>query len=177
MNITVFCSQYEVAEKYEKTAEMFARFVAERGYALVWGGCDEGLMHIIAEAAHHGGARTIGVISEQIKDKAYKNADELIVVKNAREMNLGLIERGDVMVALAGGIGTLNEITEVLRMRKNGLLNKPTIIINTDNFYSGLKQQLQKMHGEGFLNENVVKSVYFADTPEDAMRHINEHGD
>ena len=175
MNIAVFLSQYGVAEKCEKTAETFARLIAKHGHALVWGGGDEGLMHTIAETAHRGGARTIGVIREQIKGKAYKDADEMIVVKDAKEMNLGLIERGDAIVALAGGIGTLNEITEVLRMRKNGLLNKPTVVINTDNFYGGLKQQLQKMHNEGFLKTDVMQSVYFADTPEDAMDYLNSY--
>jgi len=62
-----------------------------------------------------------------------------------------------------------------LRMRKNGLLNKPTVVINTDNFYGGLKQQLQKMHNEGFLKTDVMQSVYFADTPEDAMDYLNSY--
>jgi|SRR3989338_1029628 len=175
MNIAVFCSQYDVAEKYKDVAATFARLIAKQGHSLVWGGADEGLMGLIAHTAQDGGAKVTGVIREKIKDKAYKNADEMIIVKDAKEMNIGLIERGDVIIVLVGGIGTLNELTEVLRMRKNGLLNKPTIVLNTDNFYDGFKQQLQKMHSEGFLNDDVVQSVYFADTPEEAMDHISEY--
>lgn len=176
MNVAVFLSQYDVAGKYTVVVETFARLIAEHKHTLVFGGGDEGLMHVIADTVHRRGARVIGVIRASIKDKAYTDSDETVVVKDAHEMNLGLIERGDVIVVLAGGIGTLNEITEVLRMRKNGLLNKPTIVINTDHFYDGLKQQLQKMHSGGFLKDDVLQSVYFADTPKDAMRYINEYG-
>lgn len=176
MNIAVFLSQYDVAGKYTGVVEAFARLIAEHKHTLVFGGGDEGLMHVLADTVHRNGAPVIGVIRAQIKNKAYKDSDETVIVKDAHEMNLGLIERGDVIVVLAGGIGTLNEITEVLRMRKNGLFDKPTVVINTDNFYEGLKQQLQKMHSEGFLKDDVMQSVYFADTPEDAMRYMTEYG-
>lgn len=176
MDIAVFCSQYEVAEKYKAAAEALAHLIAKHGHALVFGGADEGLMGLIARAAQGRGARVIGVIREQIKDKAYKNADEMIVVKDAKEMNAGLIKRGDVIVVLVGGIGTLNELTEVLRMRKNGLFNKPTVVVNTDNFYSGFKKQLQKMRSEGFLRKDVLDAIYFADTPLEAMGYIDIHG-
>ncbi len=177
MNITVFCSQYDVPEKYKNAAETFARLIAEHRHTLVWGGSDEGLMHTIADGAHRGGARTVGVIREQSKDKAYKDADEMIVVESAHDMNLGLIKRADAVVVLVGGIGTFNEITGVLRMRKSGLLNKPTVVVDTDHFYEGFKEQLRKMNDEGFVKKEVMDSVYFAATPEEAMKYINEHGD
>lgn len=176
MNIAVFCSQYDVAEKYKDVAATFARLIAKNGHDLVWGGADEGLMRILANTAKSGGSRIIGVIREQIKAKAHADADEMHVVGNAYEMNLGIIERGDVIVVLVGGIGTLNELTEVLRMKKNGLLNKRMIVVNTNQFYEGFKQQLQRMADEGFLKKEVRDSVYFADTPEEAMRHLESHG-
>ena len=175
MNISVFCSQYDVAEKYTKAAADFARLLASRGHTLVWGCGDEGLMHVIATEAQRGGARLIGVIREQIKDKAFASADEIVVVHNAYEMNLGIIERGDAIVVLIGGIGTLNELTDVLRMRKNGLLDKNIAVLNTDNFYEHFKEQLERMLGEGFLRKDVFESIHFASTPEDAMRYIEGH--
>ncbi|MDO8522072.1 MAG: TIGR00730 family Rossman fold protein [bacterium] len=176
MNICVFCSQYDVAEKYKGAAETLARLIAEHKYALVWGGADEGLMGLIARTAQRGRSRVIGVIQEKIKDKAYKNADEMIVVKNGRDMNLGLIERGDVIIVLVGGIGTLNELTEIVRMKKDGEQNKPVVIVNTDHFYDGLKQQLQRMNDEGFLRDDIMNSVHFVGTPEEAMHHLDSHG-
>jgi len=178
MNIAVFCSMYDVAEKYRQDAETFARLLAKGGHTLVWGGTDQGLMHVIAEAAERGGARTVGVISERIKHTAYKTADEMVIVKDTLEMNRGLVERGDVIVVLVGGIGTLNELTDVLRMKKNGLLdgNKRIVVINTDGFYGKFKEQLEKMSREGFLKKEVMDSVHFAGTPEEGMRYIEHNG-
>lgn len=176
MNIAVFCSQYDVADKYKDAAATLARLIAGGGHTLIFGGGDEGLMHVMAEGVHIGGGKVLGVMREAIKDKAYKDADELIVVPDAREMNRGIIERGEVIIVLVGGIGTLNEVTDVLRATKNGTQAKPVVMVNTDNFYEGFKQQLQRMSDEGFLRDDVMSSVRFADTPEDAMRYITTYG-
>lgn len=175
MNVAVFCSQYDVAEKYRIVAETLARLIAERKYTLVWGGADEGLMHVISDTAKRGGSRVIGVIREPIKAKAKKDADEMHVVPNAYEMNLGIISRSDAVVALVGGVGTLNELTELIRMNKNGQHAKPIIFVNTDGFYDGLKAQLERMGDEGFVKKSVMESVYFATTPEDAMSYVQAH--
>src|SRR3989344_5923272 len=176
MNISVFCSQYDVAEKYRHAAEELARLIAQHKHTLVFGGHDEGLMGVIADTAHGAGGRVVGIIREQIKETAYKNADEMVVVKDTLEMNRGLVERGDFIAVLVGGIGTLNELTDVLRMKKNGLLDKRTVVINTDGFYGKFEEQLLKMHAEGFLKKDVLDAIHFSDTPEEGMRDIERHG-
>jgi uncharacterized protein (TIGR00730 family) len=176
MNIAVFLSQYDVAGKYTAVVETFARLIGEGGHTLVFGGGDEGLMHVVADTAHRSGANVIGVIREKIKEKAYKDADEMTVVGDSHEMNLGIIKRADVVVVLIGGIGTLNELTEIVRMKKNGDRDREVVVVNTDGFYDGLKQQLQRMSEEGFLREDVMKSIRFVDTPQEAMRYIEGHG-
>lgn len=173
MNIAVFLSQYDVGDKYAVVVKEFALLIAKNRHTLVFGGGDEGLMHVLADTAHRNGARVAGVIRAAIKEKAYKDADEIVVVANAREMNLGLISRADVIVVLVGGIGTLNELTEIMRMKKNGEQDKPTIIVNTGGFYDGLKQQLERMSNEGFIRGDVVKSVIFVNTPHEAISFIN----
>lgn len=175
MNVGVFCSQYDVAERYVHVAEDLAQRITKSGHVLVWGGADEGLMHVISETAKRSGARIIGVIREAIAHKARKDADEMHVVSNAHEMNLGIINRSDCVVALVGGVGTLNELTEIIRMNKNGESAKRVIFINTDGFYDGFKMQLQRMMEEGFVREDVAASVKFVDTPEEAMRYIEHH--
>ena len=176
MNIAVFCSQYDVAEKYRNAAETFASLIASNGHTLVFGGHDEGLMGVIADTAHREGGRVIGIIREQIKERAYKDADEMIVVRDTLEMNRELIGRGDVIVVLVGGIGTLNELTDVLRMKKNGLFDKKVIVVNTDGFYEKFREQLENMNREGFLKKEVVDAMYFAGTPEEGMRYIERNG-
>lgn len=176
MNIAVFCSQYEVAEKYKEAAESVARLIAERGHALVWGGADEGLMGLIATTAKRGGSRIVGVIRDPIKDKAHAEADEMHIVPNAHEMNLGIINRSDAVIALPGGIGTLNELTELIRMNKNGQHAKPVAFVSVDGFYDGFRQQLERMREEGFIKKEVLKCVHFADTPKGAMEYAEASG-
>ena len=82
-----------------------------------------------------------------------RSQTERVGVKDSKEMNRGLIERADVFVVLAGGVGTLNELTDVLRMVKNGLLDKRVVVVNTDGFYESFSQQLQRMRAEGFVEQ------------------------
>lgn len=173
MKIAVFLSQYDVAGRYADVVETLGRSIAGHKHTLVFGGGDEGLMHVLAETVHKKGGRVVGVIREPIKDKAYKNADEIIVVKDAKEMNFGLISRSDAIIVLIGGIGTLNELTELVRMKKNGEQDKPTVVVNTGGFYDGLKQQLERMSHEGFLRDDVAQSVHFVETPQEAMDYVN----
>ena len=176
MNIAVFLSQYDVEGKYAALAADMATRIAKGGHTLIFGGGDEGLMGVIAHAARGAGGQVVGVIREAIKHKAFKDADEMIVVDGTNEMNGGIIQRADHFVVLIGGIGTLNELTAIVRMKKNGESDKGVIIVNTDGFYEGLKQQLSRMGKEGFLRDDVIRSVKFVDTPEDAMRYIEGNG-
>lgn len=176
MNVAVFLSQYDVGQTYAGVARATGKAIAQGKHTLVFGGGDEGLMHIIAMAAHEDGGRIVSVIREPIKHKAYKEADETIVVADAKEMNLGLISRADAIVVLPGGIGTLNELTEVVRMKKNGQADKPIAVVSTAGFYDGLRVQLERMAAEGFLREDVARSVRFAATPAEAIGYIEGHG-
>lgn len=176
MNIAVFLSQYDVAGKYVGVVEDFGRRIAQGKHTLVFGGGDEGLMHVIAQTVHDGGAKVIGVVRAPIAHKAYPDADEMHVVEDAHEMNVGLIERADCIVVLAGGIGTLNELTAIVRMKKSAEHDTKTVVVNTGGFYDGLKAQLERMHAEGFLREDVMQSVHFVSTPKEAMGYIEAHG-
>ena len=181
MNTCVFCSAQDVAPVYVQSAERFAQLVAENKHALIWGGSDRGLMKAIATGVQKGGGTIIGISMELLKHKARKDADEMIVTKDLSARKALMLERSDAFVALVGGIGTLDELTEVLALKRHGQHAKPIVLLNTDGFYEGLKIQFEKMNKEGFL-ENAEKPnsagtlVYFADSPEDAMRYINEHG-
>ena len=70
----------------------------------------------------------------------------------------------------------MNELTAIVRMKKNAEHDTKTVVVNTGGFYDGLKAQLERMHAEGFLHENVMRSAHFVDTPEEAMRYIEAHG-
>ena len=175
--IAVFCSAQDVDEKYVKAAREFARLMAENGYSLVWGGTNRGIMKVIADEVRRGGGKLSGVSFGVFHHLARRDADEMIVAKTLGERKAAFLEKSDAIIALIGGIGTLDEITEIIELRKTRHHNKPIVILNTDNFYEGLKMQIQKMEDEGFLKSTLnlenKEFVYFADTPKEAIEYIN----
>lgn len=173
--ICVFCSAAELEEKYTKPAEEFARLLAKQGYHLVWGGTNKGLMGRIATAAQNGGSKLIGVSLPVFEPLVRKNADEMIIANTLGERKATLLERSDAVVSLVGGIGTLDEVTEIIELKKQKHHDKPIVILNTENFYEGLKVQLQKMKDDGFIGVSLEDLVHFADTPKQALDYINQH--
>ena len=172
--IAVFCSANDLEEKYVKPAKEFARLVVKHNFDLIWGGSDKGLMKAIASEVQEGGGKIIGISMELLKEAARKDADEMIIAKDLRERKATMLKRADAIAVLVGGIGTLDEITEILELKKHGLHNKPIVILNTENFYEGLKVQLQKMKDDGFLTKPLPELIYFANTPQKAIDYIND---
>jgi uncharacterized protein (TIGR00730 family) len=177
MNVCVFCSASEIAEKYTKPAQELGKLLGESGHSLVWGGSDKGLMKLIASSVEDAGGKLVGVSVEMFSHVARKNTHEMIVAKTLGERKAVMLERADIIVVLVGGIGTLDELTEVLELRKHGMHTKQIIVLNTDGFYEGMKVQLERMEKEGFLmsagNARSLKElIYFADTPEEIMERI-----
>lgn len=167
---------HDVGESYTKAAEAFATLVGRNGHTLVWGGSNYGTMKVIADAAQKAGGRIVGISVESIKKGARQNADEMIIAKDWPERKALLLSRGDAIVVLAGGIGTLDEVTEVLEYKKQEIHNKPIVFLNTDGFYDGFKTQMERMDKEGFLPKSLSNYASFAATPEEAMAYITSHG-
>jgi uncharacterized protein (TIGR00730 family) len=177
MKVTVFCAASAVDEKYVVAAHELAQLIGERGHALVWGGSSNGLMKVMAEGVKVAGGRITGVTVEFLKEYAHKDAHEMIVAKTLGERRAALLERGDALIVLPGGLGTLDEATEVLELKKHKHHDKKVVILNSHGFYDGLKQQLERIEKEGFLMSTkhprpLSDLVRFADTPGDAMRLI-----
>lgn len=177
MNITIFCSSNDVGEPYTSAAREFARLIGMRGYALVWGGSDKGTMREIADAAEESGAKLIGVSVEKLRADAREGVDEMSFAKDWPERRAMLLAKGDALVVLPGGIGTLDEASEVLEYKKQDLHQKPIVFLNVDGFYDGLKLQLERMDRDGFLPKPLAEYLYFSGKPDDAMRYIEEHVD
>ncbi len=179
--IAVFCSAQEVDEKYIKDAREFARLMVENGYHLVWGGTNIGIMKVVADEVKNGGGKIYGVSMKVFHHLARKDADEMIIAKSLGERKAAMLEKSDAVIALVGGIGTLDEITDIIELRKTGHHNKPVIILNTDNFYEGLKMQIERMREDGFLKSNLKihlpEFVFFAKTPKEAIDYINKELD
>lgn len=172
-NICVFCSANDVAEMYVKSAQEFAYMLAVNGYNLVWGGSDTGIMKVVADSVKSNSRKIIGISMELLKSSAKKDADEMIVAKDLRERKRLLLQYADAFVVLVGGTGTLDEVSEVIELKKLGLHTKPIIFLNTEKFYDGLKIQLQKMKSEGMIKKELDDLFVFVDTPKNVIDYIN----
>ncbi|RAG82062.1 TIGR00730 family Rossman fold protein [Streptacidiphilus pinicola] len=174
MNITVFCSAAALDDRYTAPARDFARALGERGHTLVWGGSFAGLMGVVADEAKAAGAKLVGISVEMLAHKAYSGADELVTTANLAERKAQLLERADALVVLVGGLGTLDEVTEVLELKKHGLHDKPVVLLDTDGFYDGMRTQLRRMDQEGFLPRPLDELVRFAPDGATALRYAEE---
>ncbi|HSW97926.1 MAG TPA: TIGR00730 family Rossman fold protein [Candidatus Saccharimonadales bacterium] len=175
--IGVFCSANDLEEKYTQPVKEFAKLMTAHSYNLVWGGSDRGLMKTIASAVQDGGGKLIGVTIEIFNKVSRKNADEIILASSLGERKETILARSDAIVVLVGGIGTLDELGEMLELKKQRKHNKPIVVLNTDNFYEGVKVQLQKMKDDGFINRPLEDLIYFADSPLEAIEYINKNVD
>jgi uncharacterized protein (TIGR00730 family) len=138
---------------FEQTA-LLAQRLAERNVTVVYGGGGVGLMGTLATTMLEHGGRVIGIMPHFMKDVewAHKQVQEFVFVGDMHERKRRFVEDVDAIIALPGGVGTLEELFEVITWKKLGLLNKPIIILNTDGFYDPLLVFLERMVEEKFLS-------------------------
>jgi uncharacterized protein (TIGR00730 family) len=106
---------------------------------------------------------------EILKHKAMQGADVMIVAPDLPTRKKMMLERADAVVVLVGGIGTLDEVTEVLELKKHNVHQKPVIMLSTDGFYDGMRLQFERMKSEGFIAQELNTLIYFVTTPEEVM--------
>ena len=172
MNLCVFLSAADLDDRYTRPAREFAELLGEAGHTLVWGGSDTGLMKVVADGVHEGGGGLVGISVEFLRHWARKDADEMVIAKDLAERKALLLARSDAVVVMAGGLGTLDEATEILELKKHGLHDKPVVVLNTAGFYDGLALQLRRMEEEGFLPVPLDGLVFFADEGADALAYL-----
>jgi uncharacterized protein (TIGR00730 family) len=138
----------------------------------VWGGSDTGLMKVVADGVRDTGGRLLGISVVFLRAWARKDADEMVLAKDLANRKALMLARSDAVVVMAGGLGTLDEATEILELRKHRLHNKPVVLLNTAGFYDGLALQLQRMQTDGFLPLPLAELVFIADEPAGALAYL-----
>ena len=174
MNVCVFLSAAELDERYTRPARDFAELLGKGGHTLVWGGSDTGLMKVVADGVQETGGRLVGISVDFLREWARKDADEMVFAEDLAERKALLLARSDAVVVMAGGLGTLDEATDILEQSKHGLHNKPVVLLNTAGFYSGLVLQLRRMEEEGFLPVPLDDLVFVTDDGARAIAHLEE---
>ena len=128
-------------------------------------------MGAVARAARAGGAHTVGVIPAALLDLEVgdRDADELLVVDDMRVRKALMDDRSDAFLALAGGLGTLEELTEVWTSRFLGMHDKPVVVLDADGLYAPLKQQVELMVERGFVRREAADALQWATTVAEAL--------
>jgi uncharacterized protein (TIGR00730 family) len=146
-------SSFGVSRDYATAAAAFGAACARRGLGIVYGGGSVGLMGVLADAALAAGGEVIGVIPRAMvaEERAHHGVTELIAVDSMHQRKHRMAELSDAFVALPGGIGTLEEIAEVLTWLQLGLHLKPVGLLNAGGFYDSLLQFLSHARDEGFV--------------------------
>lgn len=138
---------------YAEAAATLGREISGRGMRLVYGGGKVGMMGVVADAALAAGAEVIGVIPETLmrREVAHDGLTELRVVRSMHERKALMDELSDGVVALPGGLGTLEELFEMLTWSQLGLHAKPCGLLNADGYYDALLRFLDHVQHEGFV--------------------------
>lgn len=177
MNITVYLGSASGFDpKYDNAASELGRWIAENGHTLVYGGAKRGMMGALSSAALACGGKVIGVIPAvaSIRERVKSDCTELIETESMAERRNRMISLGDAFIAMPGGPGTLEEITEVISSIRLGLVDAPCILYNLDGYYDDLKAYFEKMKTEGFLDEDLHR-VCFLKTAEEIYGKLNEY--
>ncbi|WP_240137251.1 TIGR00730 family Rossman fold protein [Streptomyces sp. MUM 178J] len=174
MNICVFLSAADLDERYTRPAREFAQLIGKGGHTLVWGGSDCGLMKVVADGVEEAGGRLVGVSVEFLAARTRAEADEMVIARDLAERKALLLAKADAVVVMVGGTGTLDEATEILELKKHGHHAKPVVLLNTEGFYDGLKQQFRRMEEEGFLPLPLADLVFFAEDAVAALAYLEE---
>lgn len=136
--VCLFCSaSRNLGEQYLEHARAFGDRVGRAGFRLVYGGSTRGLMGAAAQAAHDAGAPVLGFIPDFLINREGINTSvgEMIVVQTLAERKARMAEAADAFVAIPGGIGTLDEITEMVTWNELGVHTKPVYLVNTFGFW------------------------------------------
>lgn len=168
-SICVYCgSSPGRLPEYLAAAKDLAAELVKRDIGLVYGGASVGIMGHLANAVLEAGGRAIGVIPQMLVDKevAHPNLTELHVVKSMHERKTLMAELSDGFIALPGGLGTLEELFEILTWALLGLHQKPCALLNVANYYEQLGAFLDHATREQFIKPAQKSLLMIAQEPE-----------
>lgn len=170
MNITVYLGANEGNDPALKQAvRELGTWIGESGNDLIYGGSKVGLMGVIAESVLRAGGKVTGVEPQFFMEKElqYDAVTHLIVTETMAERKTKMIELGDVFVAMPGGTGTLEEISEVMSLLALDRLEAPCILYNLHGYYDSLQQLLDRMIAADLSSEYRQRNIYF-------VKNLNE---
>lgn len=177
-NVCVFASSTnKIDNVYYKAAYELGSLIAKNGYNIVYGGSTLGLMGEVTTAASINGSDIIGVMPEKLYNLGIHPGEntKFILTTDMRSRKQKMDELSQAVIALAGGFGTLDEISEMIVQKQLGYDNKPIVILNTNNYYRNLINFFDDVINNNFAPKSTDKIYYIANTPQEAIDYINSY--
>ncbi len=168
-SIAVYCgASFGADPVYAEAARELARAMVERNIALVYGGGNVGLMGVIADEVMRLGGEATGVIPRALVDKEVGHAGltRLFVVKDMHERKAMMADLSDGFIAMPGGMGTLEELFEMLTWSQLGIHCKPVGVLNVAGFYDKLVGLMAHLQEEGFVREQHARLMMVESSPD-----------
>ena len=167
--IAVFCgSSFGKEDEYSENAIRLGLEMVKRSISLVYGGGAKGLMGVIAETVHENGGHVIGVLPESMNKPSVRLKaveDEMIIVPDMHERKKRMYEEADAFIAMPGGIGTIEEISEIYTWRQLGYHDKNIALLNTLGYWNPFIRMLDEGFEKGFIGKEVRNLLITEENP------------
>ncbi|MCS4471253.1 TIGR00730 family Rossman fold protein [Clostridium botulinum] len=170
-------SNLGLRSEYKESAKLLGKILAENKIELVYGGSRIGLMGEISNEVLRNNGKVIGVMPKGLfsGEMVHENLTKLIEVENMHERKQTMAELSDGFIALPGGLGTFEELFEVLSWAQLGIHKKPIGILNISNFFDPLLHMIKNACTEGFMNESNIKLISVSDTPSELAKQMKNY--
>jgi uncharacterized protein (TIGR00730 family) len=177
LRLCVYCGSSDTVDgQYRDAASELGAGLAEAGIELVYGGGRVGLMGLLADAALAGGGVVTGIIPSRLRDAelAHQGATELVVVNSMHERKRLMAERADAFAILPGGIGTLDEMFEILSWKQLDLHDKPIFLADVGGYWAPLRALLDHIVVNGFARPQTREFVHVVPSVSALMAALSE---
>lgn len=170
--VAVYCASSELIDtKYKDAADRLGLLIAQKNLRLVNGAGNMGLMARTADAVLRAGGKVTGIMPQFMIDNGWCHSGltKLEVVGDMSTRKKRMAELADGIMALPGGVGTLEELIEVITLKQLGLINAPIIIVNIDGYYDALLQMFDRAISENFMHQRHTDLWQVASSVDEAM--------
>ena len=174
-NISVFCGAHLGNNPiYASEAKKVAEVIVKKGMNVVFGGGDVGLMGVVSHTAIDIGGEVLGISLQSLYELELTNPriQEVVVAKTLLERKDIFMQRSDAFIVLPGGVGSLDELAEVMCSNQLGIINKPIGILNTNGYYDHLLAWMKKAVEEGFVSDANFNELIVSDSCEELIERV-----
>jgi len=176
--VCVFCASSKGSDPiFLADATALGQAIASRGWQIIYGGAHVGMMGALADAALASGGSVVGVIPQGLAQReiAHRGLTELIEVCSMHERKAEMARRASAFLVLPGGLGTLDELCEILTWALLGIHQKPIVLINTAGYWDAFLHMLDSAVDRGFLRATHQQLALVATTPAEACAMLERH--